>query len=602
MGIYKVKITSANGLSNVEKKYRAYQENELIPFARNTSYVELAERVLPDKDGPWIHPLILFQSSHVSTIGANNLCKKIKEFLDEHQEESPTDILSISAGMDGDHLCAVVLIRAYKELPNIVRVFDFLGEKNRRKVKPGKSSLKIPETAKFHYTDAEREAHRKALEKQNEIYENATEEQPFLNQIEHYVKRELPEIDDSRELIYDLLRHDMMLQTKLPYQDFIQIFQTCMRYASTVEKDTYYAVIRGSRKKEDFDLVMSSFIEKTFLQTEKLPREDLPALNSKLNRALFELYIVQDLIDDPKISDVKITAPDSIRVRVGGKAYLSNVTFIGVEDYIRFVKSVAVKNNIDLRIPSQTFTDEHDSQYILRYTITAPYVTSTGFPIIHIRKEAKKKLMSDDLIRLGMMDEKIRDYLIDRGRDRDAMGIVFAGPPQSGKTVMLNWFMEDAYEQSAEILVIQENDELFAYRKGVMVEHVVNYPQKGEQACTLESLGQLALVTGADVFIIGEAKGAEICSAITLSNSGCRTAITIHSPSSTQTIDKMADLAMRGAYVSSYEQAMRMIVSFKTIVYLQDFKVQEISEVVGWSEEKKAPIYRVVYRRENAEK
>ena len=63
--------------------------------------------------------------------------------------------------------------------------------------------------------------------------------------------------------------------------------------------------------------------------------------------------------------------------------------------------------------------------------------------------------------------------------------------------------MEDAYESSAEILVIQENDELFAYRKGVMLQHVVLNPQRGEEPCTLERLGQMALVAGANVFVAG---------------------------------------------------------------------------------------------------
>lgn len=203
--------------------------------------------------------------------------------------------------------------------------------------------------------------------------------------------------------------------------------------------------------------------------------------------------------------------------------------------------------------------------------------------------------MSEDLIKAGMMDEKIRDYLIDCGKY--SQGVVFAGPPGSGKTTALNWFIEDAYESSAEILIIQENDELFAYRRGVMIEHVVLNPRPGERVCSLEQLGQMALVAGANVFVIGEAKGAEICSAITLSNSGCRTAITIHSQSSTDTIDKMVDLALRGSNNITYDQAKRMIKSFQTIVYMENFKIQEISEIVGYDEEKKDMVYRPIYIR-----
>ena len=253
---------------------------------------------------------------------------------------------------------------------------------------------------------------------------------------------------------------------------------------------------------------------------------------------------------------------------------------------------VTIKNKIDPKIPKQTFTDKSDSNYILRFSLSSSYITP-DYPVIHVRKVSRKKLMAPFLLEQGFFDEKIRDYLLDCGKN--SRGVVFAGPPSSGKTTALNWFLEEAYENSAEILVIQENDELFAYRKGVTFWHVVNTPQRGEQKCTLEDLGQMALVTGANVFIIGEAKGAEICSAITLSNSGCRTAITIHSPSSTETVEKMADLAMRG-YAQSYEQALRMIKSFQTIVYIQEFKVQEISEIIGFDERTKSIRYRYIYR------
>ncbi len=602
--IRSVEIKNGMGLTLVEKKYRRYAENEIIPYAKVTPYLELAETVIPDKDGLWKHPLYLYTTIHTTTIGVSVLCHKVKEFLGSMP--LTTDILSITAGMDGDHLRCIMLFRVYDELPegdkpDISELYTYLGERRTVRQAVRGARLLIPESAVLKYTEDELRLHKEDLIKQNEVYAESTDDEPYLNRLDHYVMRTMPEIDDSKEFVYDLLTRDMQTATILSYEQFIRIFQQCMSYVSGIEKDTYYAVVRGTISRDKFDAVMEDYIDRNFVAKHLLPLEDKPALLRKLDRALFELYIVQDLIDDPAITDIKITSPDTIRVRVGGKAYLSNVRFVSTEDYIRFVNSIAVKNNIDLKLPSQTFTDEHDSEYILRFLINSPYIMANGLPSIHIRKVPRKKLMADDLIEAGMFDAKIRDYLIDRGRDRDSMGIVFAGPPGSGKTVMLNWFLEDAYEQSAEILVIQENDELFAYRKGVLFEHVVNNPQKGEKPCSLEDLGQLALVAGANVFIIGEAKGAEICSAITLSNSGCRTAITLHSPSSRQTIDKMADLAMRG-YAQSYEQAMRMITSFKTIVYLQDFKVAEISEVIGWDDEKGIPKYKLVYRRQKGDK
>lgn len=588
-------LKASSGLRKAEAVYRKFPKNEIIPFAKNTPFAEIAENVIPDRDGPYHNPIYLFQSSHITTIGVASLSRKTKEFLEKKKRDFPMDILSVSAGMDGDHLSVTALVRVYDKKPRFGDLYTYLGENiNEGEENDSGNRLVIPPGVYHRISEAERESHEKALARQDKVLEGASIQAPFLNTIRTYTKRRITEIDERQELIYDLRTKDMQIQLNTSYEEFISIFDDCMSYITTSEKDSYYSVLRGQMEKKAFFDVVEAYVQRTFIETSKLPMEDEPALIKKIDRALFELYIVQDLIDDPLITDIKITDPYSIRVRIKGKAYLSNITFIDADDYIRFINGIAVMNNIDLKVPTQTFTDEQDENYILRFSITAPYITCSGYPIIHIRKLPRKKMMADDLIKAGMMDEKIRDYLMDCGKY--STGVVFAGPPGSGKTTILNWFLEDAYESSAEILVIQENDELFAYRRGVMFEHVVLNPQRGEAPCSMEQLGQMALVAGANVFVIGEAKGAEICSAITLSNSGCRTAITIHSQSSTDTIDKMVDLALRGSQNTSYDQAKRMIKSFQTIVYLEDFQVKEISEITGYDETKKDMTYRTIYR------
>lgn len=583
-------------LRRAEKLYRKFPDSEVIPYAKGTDFIELAENVIRDKDGLYAHPLCLFRSRHSTTIGVSNLAKKTNEFLINASDEYPMDILSVSAGIDGDQLAVVALVRVYGKKPSFYELHKYLNENETDENSSGDGPrLVIPPGVYREISDSEYAAHDTALVQQDQLLKKSDADTPFLNSIDSYVPRKLTNIDERQELVYDLRTRDMQIQINIDYKHFIKVFNEAMNYITMSERDSYYNVLRDQMEKTAFFDVVNAYIQRTFVATNRLPMEDVPALIKKIDRALFDLYIVQDLIDDPMITDVKITDPYSIRVRVKGKAYLSNITFIDSEDYKRFINGVAVMNGIDLRVPTQTFTDENDENYILRFSITAPYVMCSGYPTIHIRKIPRNKYMSEDLIKAGMMDEKIRDYLIDCGKY--SQGVVFAGPPGSGKTTALNWFIEDAYESSAEILIIQENDELFAYRRGVMIEHVVLNPRPGERVCSLEQLGQMALVAGANVFVIGEAKGAEICSAITLSNSGCRTAITIHSQSSTDTIDKMVDLALRGSNNITYDQAKRMIKSFQTIVYMENFKIQEISEIVGYDEEKKDMVYRPIYIR-----
>ena len=601
----KAVIHNLGELEAAEKLFRKFPDSEFVPYSMNrTSWKEVVGKVVPDKTGDnvlaenWKHPLLVTQSKHVTTIGVEELIRQANSFLIEQVEKGhKMDILSITAGVDGNQLSLTTLLRPYNTPIRIKNIYKFLGEDSLRREPTSdekKSKLLAPESAFRRISKEEKDAHKQIVKLQEVTLNNATSDKPFLNQLESYSFSKLTEMDPRTELEYDLRTKDMDIQLNTSYDNFIEIFQEVMQYITRNKRDNYYSVLKNKDEEKSFFSVVDAHIKKHYTSTRRLPEEDLPALMAKLRRALFDLYIVQDLIDDPMITDVKITDPKSIRVRVHGKAYLSNITFIDAEDYFRFIQGVAVSNNIDLSVPSQTFTDETDDNYILRFSLTAPYITSTGYPIIHIRKIPRKKPMSEELMAAGMFDEKIKNYLIDQSINK-GKSIVFAGPPGSGKTTALNWFLEDGYESSAEILVIQENDELFSYRKGVMFEHVVLNPQRGELPCTLEDLGKMALVAGANVFVIGEAKGGEISSAITLSNSGCRTAITIHSQSSKDTIDKMADLAMRGTANITYDQAKRMIKSFQIVVYMEDYQVKEISEIIGYDEDKKDMIYRSIY-------
>lgn len=601
----KAVIHNLGELEAAEKLFRKFPDSEFVPYSMNrTSWKEVVGKVVPDKTGDnvlaenWKHPLLVTQSKHVTTIGVEELIRQANSFLIEQVEKGhKMDILSITAGVDGNQLSLTTLLRPYNTPIRIKNIYKFLGEDSLRREPTSdekKSKLLAPESAFRRISKEEKDAHKQIVKLQEVTLNNATSDKPFLNQLESYSFSKLTEMDPRTELEYDLRTKDMDIQLNTSYDNFIEIFQEVMQYITRNKRDNYYSVLKNKDEEKSFFSVVDAHIKKHYTSTRRLPEEDLPALMAKLRRALFDLYIVQDLIDDPMITDVKITDPKSIRVRVHGKAYLSNITFIDAEDYFRFIQGVAVSNNIDLSVPSQTFTDETDDNYILRFSLTAPYITSTGYPIIHIRKIPRKKPMSEELMAAGMFDEKIKNYLIDQSINK-GKSIVFAGPPGSGKTTALNWFLEDGYESSAEILVIQENDELFSYRKGVMFEHVVLNPQRGKLPCTLEDLGKMALVAGANVFVIGEAKGGEISSAITLSNSGCRTAITIHSQSSKDTIDKMADLAMRGTANITYDQAKRMIKSFQIVVYMEDYQVKEISEIIGYDEDKKDMIYRSIY-------
>ena len=71
---------------------------------------------------------------------------------------------------------------------------------------------------------------------------------------------------------------------------------------------------------------------------------------------------------------------------------------------------------------------------------------------------------------------------------------------------------------------------------------------------------------------------------------------TIHANSALEAIPKMAALILR---TSSYSLAEveKMLTAFKIVVYVQDYKVQQIVEIHGFDEEKQQLIMEVAYER-----
>ena len=192
-----------------------------------------------------------------------------------------------------------------------------------------------------------------------------------------------------------------------------------------------------------------------------------------------------------------------------------------------------------------------------------------------------------------MLNEDVKMYLIDRAKA--AKGVVFAGPPGSGKSTALNAFIE-YIPKTRETLVIQENDELHTQQSGFMFKHTT-HGLFGEKPVTLEDLGRMALVEGCNEFIIGEVKGGEMRYAMTLLNAGGYAALTVHSTNAYETLDKLADLVKLGSDYT-FDEAKYMLKTFDTIVYMENYKIREILECRGYNMNTKQFIYDYIYRYE----
>ena len=129
-----------------------------------------------------------------------------------------------------------------------------------------------------------------------------------------------------------------------------------------------------------------------------------------------------------------------------------------------------------------------------------------------------------------------------------------------------------------------------------MFEHIITNSGESKVQYTLQDLARTGLLTDLDYFIIGEIKGGEALYLLNAAYTGHRCWASVHGINSTEAMNKLADYVK---YSSDYtkEEALQMLSSINTVVFMKDFKVQEISEIERWDDVNKKIIYKTVYRR-----
>ncbi|WP_343247016.1 ATPase, T2SS/T4P/T4SS family [Diplocloster hominis] len=332
-------------------------------------------------------------------------------------------------------------------------------------------------------------------------------------------------------------------------------------------------------------LSQKEFLKRTadYLKTKRLQGEELQEGLEQVRKYVFGYYVLEDLLADEQISDIRVLGPDNVRVKRLGKRMNSDVKFRDREDYRRFVELAATKNKVSLSVLNavQTFTDKTgNDQFILRFDISTELVNSVDLPYLSIRKIPKQKKRLSKLVEEGMLTDTEAGYLAERAAI--GQGLLVAGKGGSGKTTLLNALLEQIpNDQSG--LVIQENEELFSDHPELMFQHIVDIRGEGKVQYSLRDLARNGLLMDLDYYIIGEIKGEEALYLLTASYTGHKCWTSIHANSAEQAADKLADYIK---YESDYSkrEALQMLTGLETIIFMKGYRIEEIVEIEGWDD------------------
>ena len=318
---------------------------------------------------------------------------------------------------------------------------------------------------------------------------------------------------------------------------------------------------------------------------------------------VFGYYVLTPLVKAPDVSDIKVYSWDHITCKSNGKRYKTKLTFASEDDYNRWFERIVRIHRLSLTEESslQRCTDRKGVEdFYLRIDVELGSITSSEKHNIHIRKMPKVKYSWDYLIKAGMVDRDMIDYL----KDRIACGYGFliSGKGGSGKSTLLN-NMIDLIPHDESVLVAQESDELYSNtHPQIQFEHVLDVVRNGKEIYySLEDLLRLGLLQDIDNFVIGEIKGGEALYCFTTAMStGARFFGTIHSNNA---IDSVRRLAQCAKYISDYpmERLEEMLTSTPfALIHMGNFSIDEIVEIEGWDLEKMQLKYHKVYLKNNS--
>lgn len=360
-----------------------------------------------------------------------------------------------------------------------------------------------------------------------------------------------------------------------------------------IRKHTFInAVERGITSKDELKTEVFKFID---IKTNKLSKDDKEYLLSSFETYIWGYGQLQELIDDPDITDIRIIDYNNIRIKKFGRREKSSVAFKSRESMKTYINFIATKNKAILSEINaiQIITDKTSSKdFILRINICSEFINTVDYPYLVIRKLPKKKKDLKQLNKLNMFNNEIQNYLTE-GIEND-LSMLVVGKGASGKTTLLNALIDmiPFYKSG---LVIQEAEELFSDIHPDIMFQKVKYA-KGESKIqyTLKDLSINGLLTDLDYFIIGEIKGDEAIDMINAIYTGHVGLSSVHGSSAEEGTNKIIHY-MKYSSDMKEEMMLQMVSYLDTIIFMKDFKTAEIVEIEGFDNENKRLLFNKVF-------
>ena len=246
-----------------------------------------------------------------------------------------------------------------------------------------------------------------------------------------------------------------------------------------------------------------------------LTLEDRKKLRQDLFHSIRRMDVLQDLLEDPEVTEIMVNGPDHIFIEKAGRLFRYPGSFSSPEKLEDVIQQIVGASNRVVNTSSPIVDCRLGNGD--RVNVVLNPIAVNG-PILTIRRFPQNPITMEDLLRYGSISEEIALFL---GKCVSAgLNIFISGGTGSGKTTFLN-VLSDCIDPAERVITIEDNAEL-------QIRHVPNLVQmearnanvEGCRPISIRELIKASLRMRPDRIVVGEVRGPEAIDMIQAMNTG----------------------------------------------------------------------------------
>ena len=346
------------------------------------------------------------------------------------------------------------------------------------------------------------------------------------------------------------------------------------------------AALDLSREQNDEEIYR--FIEnevEIYSRKKLLTLKEREQLEHLLFNSLRKYDAIQELLEDPEVTEIMVNGASHIFYEKKGKLFQSQTHFSSEQKLGDVIQQMAGNSNRMVNEASPIVDTRLEDGS--RVNIVLSPISIDG-AAVSIRKFPQTPILMEDLIRIGSITEEAAAFL--KVLVTAGYNIFISGGTGSGKTIFLN-ALSQYIPREERIITIEDSAELRLVDKPNLVRlETRNQMFEGVKPITIRDLIRTALRMRPERIVVGECRGEEALDMLQAMNTGHDGSLsTGHANSCQDMMSRLETMVLMGMELPLAAVRSQIVSGLDILVHLgrmrdKSRKVLAITEVIGMQE------------------